>query len=291
MRALPPEICHFPLESGPYRMAMNLTTVPEAAWFELDDRYASEMAEKRHLLAARRGDVFAALPVSGVARAEALRMIVEALTAHHPDRFECDGDAVMNHLTGERLTGLDPLDLAGRLVQEDLCIIQDGILTAASLCFPSRWRLADKIGKPLTDVHGPVPFYANRLAAPVDRFIKHLKPDRIAMRLNWSMGDDPSLFQPGGKGRPSPEVTAANAGDSLFLRVERQTLRRLPVPATVLFGIHVHVYKLRTAVQTVEHARTMAAAIRALPPEMLHYKSLLSFHGKLLQWLDSRYEG
>ena len=157
-----------------------------------------------------------------------------------------------NHLTGEAWgTGpVDPLELAGRLVQEDLCLIQldgDGpIFTAATLCFPSRWRLMEKIGKPLSAVHGPVPLYADRLGRPVDRFMRHLKPGHIASRLNWSLLDDPALFQPGGKWRieGGSDITAENAGDRVFLRVERQTLRRLPVSGAVLFGIRVHVYPL-----------------------------------------------
>jgi hypothetical protein len=284
MRPLPAEILHFPLEPGPYRMAMNLTTVPESAWFEFDDRYHAEMAEKRHLLATRHDEVFAALPGSTPACAEALDLIGAALARHHPDWFGPDGGMIRDYPAD-----LDPLDRAGRLVQEDLCLIQDGILTAASLCFPSRWRLADKIGKALADVHGPVPLYADRLARPVDRFMAILKPDRIAMRLNWSVTGDPALFQPGGKFRSNTEVTAANAGDTLFLRAERQTLRRLPASGAVLFGIRVHVYPLRDAVRQAGRAAILASAIRALPPAILRYKSLLPFRDVLLQWLASPY--
>ena len=43
-------------------MAMALTTVPESAWFEIDARYADEMAERRRLLAEQHEDVFGALP-------------------------------------------------------------------------------------------------------------------------------------------------------------------------------------------------------------------------------------
>ena len=77
-----------------------------------------------------------------------------ALTAHHPDWFSRDGNAVRNHLTGETfdIGAIDPLELAGRLVQEDLCLIEtisEGpIFTAAVLCFPSRWRLWTKSANP-----------------------------------------------------------------------------------------------------------------------------------------------
>lgn len=296
MRPLPAEALHLPFGPGPYRMSMDLTTVPEAAWFEIDTLYPAEMAEKQRLLAERRVEVFAAEPGSEAARAETLEVVAGALAAHHPGWFERDGAVLRNRLTGEAwdvaAPALDPLELAGRLVQEDLCLIQvspDGapLLTAAILCFPSRWRLSEKIGKPLAAVHGPVPLYADRLARPVDRFMRHVKAGHVACRLNWSLPDDPALFQPTGKWRTGaqPEITAANAGEKVFLRVERQTLRRLPATGAVLFGIRVHVYPLT---RVAHHAADLAAAVRALPHEIMHYKSLLPFREALLAWLDKR---
>ena len=277
-------------------MAMDLVTVAEPAWFEFDTQYLPEMQEKRRLLANAHPEVFAALPRSDTARAEALALVTAALTTHQPDWFSRDREGrVHNHLTGEAWStdAEDPLQLAGRLVQEDLCLIQNSehgpIFTAAVLCFPSRWRLLDKIGEPLTAVHGPVPFYADRLGKPVDRIMHHLKPGHIASRLNWSLLDDPALFQPGGKWRVDGDsgITAENAGSRVFLRVERQTLRRLPSTDAVLFGIRVHVYPLRQVIDQPERAADLAAAVRALPEELRHYKSLLPFQAALLAWLDA----
>jgi dimethylamine monooxygenase subunit A len=299
VETLPEQAVYLPFEAGPYRMAMDLVAVPEVAWFEFDHLYIAEMAEKRRLLGTAYSEVFAALPISDAARAEALELIVTVLTAHHPGWFSRDGGVLANHLTGERWEPgtIDPLELAGRLVQEDLCIIQnaeDGpVFTAATLCFPSRWRLLDKIGQRLSAVHGPVPLYADRLAAPVDRFMRHLKTGHIASRLNWSLLDDPALYQPGGKWRVDgdSDITVANAGERVFLRVERQTLRRLPVSEAVLFGIRVHVYPLDRVIDKPERAAALAEAVRALPDEVQHYKSLLPFRPALLGWLEGRASG
>lgn len=298
MRPLPPERVYRPYGPGPYRMAMDLVSTPHEAWFEIDDRYHQEMAERRHLLDTNPPAVFAALPRSESARAEALSMITENLVSTHPDWFSRDGGRLHNHLTKEVWEGSerDPLERAGRLVQEDLCIIHPTdsgpIFSAAVLCFPSRWRLADKIGKPLADVHGPVPLYADRLSRPVDRFFHNLKPDRIVERLNWSLLDDPALFQPGGKWRTAGDVaiTPDNVADRVFLRVERQTLRALPSSGAVLFGIRVHVYPISRIADSPEQAATLAAAARALPAEIQHYKSLLVFRSALLSWLDAKAE-
>ncbi len=181
-------------------------------------------------------------------------MIVAALTAHHPDWFSPTGAMLRNHLTGECLGP------AARSIRwtlpgawcRKICVLSrtsaDGpVFTAASLCFPSRWRLLDKIGSRCRAVHGPVPLYADRLAKPVDRFMRHVKPGHIASRLNWSLLDDPALFQPGGKWRDAGQhrhygrITPA-AGFSCGWNA--RPCGRLPMTQAVLFGIRVHVYPL-----------------------------------------------
>jgi dimethylamine monooxygenase subunit A len=299
MQSLPTEAIYLPFETGPYRMSMSLVALPPAEWMELDARYADEMAERRRLLAERHDDVFGVLPEAEDASREALQRLVTYLTAQFPQWFSLDGDTLINHLTGETWNlatpPCHPLELAGRLVQEDLCIIQaDGDapprFTAAILCFPSRWRLHEKLGKPLVAVHGPVPHYAERLAAPVDRFMAKVKPGHIASRLNWSVLDDPAMYQPTGKWREASNtaITPDNAGDTLYLRVERQTLTRLPQSDAVLFGIRVHSYPLGVAITTPEAAARLAEAVRALPEATVHYKSLKAFGPALLAWLDAR---
>jgi len=297
-RPLPPETVHLSFEPGPYRMAMGLVTVPEENWFELDEHYEAEMAERRHLLETRHAEVFGARPDSAAARRETLDMVAAHLVRWHPDWFERSGDRLVNHLTGEDwdlgAPPCDPLELAGRLVQEDLCIVQESpegpVFTAGILCFPSRWRLHEKLGHPLATVHGPVPIYPERLARPVDRIMQVLKPDHVASRVNWSLTDDPALFQPTGKWRTATNeaITAENAGSRLYLRVERQTLRRLPASAAVLFGIRVHRHRLESVASAPEIAARLAAAVRALPAEMTHYKSFAPFRDALLAWLDAR---
>jgi hypothetical protein len=291
-----PEALHLSFEPGPYRMAMGLFACPAAAWIELDERYADEMSQKRELLKRQRGDVVAVVVDSEPARRETWDVLTAHLTQEWPDWFERDGGCMRNHLTGESWAlkdpGCDPLEAAALLVQEDLCLVklrpEGPVLTAGVVCFPSRWRLGEKIGRPLAGVHEPVPFYGERLARPVDRFMAVVKPGHIAVRLNWSLMDDPALFQPGGKFRTDHHavITSENAGEKLFVRVERQTLSRLPVSNAVLFTIRVHVYPLQRVVARPEIAARLAEAIRALPPETTRYKSLIGFRTALLDYLD-----
>ena len=294
---LPPEAFYLPFEAGPHRMLMGLVARPPDELIEIDEIYSAEMAERRALLDGRRDEVFAALAVSEQATRETLDRIAAVLPARYPAWFARHGDRLCNRLTGEEWDvsdpPCDPLELAGRLVQEDLCLIQPTdagpVLQAAVLCAPSRWRLHEKIGRPLAVIHQPVPLYADQLSAPVDRFMRHLKPGKLAERLNWSVTDDPALFQIEGKHRTQadPTITAANAASRLFLRVERQTLSRLPGSGFILFTIRVHSYKLARVLAQPGAAARLAAALRALPPSMAVYKSLPPFRDALLSHLDA----
>jgi hypothetical protein len=297
---LPAETIPLPFEDGPYRMQMGLVVRAPAELIDIDRHYPAQLALRRDLLATRHAEVFGACPGSEAARAEVLTILAGLLPARFPAWFTRASDRLHNHITGEAWTlatpPCDPLELAGRLVQEDLCVLQPGpagpVLAAAVLCFPTRWKLHDKLGKPLADVHAGVPFYGERLGRPVDRLIGMLKPGRLVERLNWSLVDDPALFQPEGKWRRAAEtrVTAANAGTTLLLRTERQTLSALPASGGALFTIRVRAHPLACICAAAGVAARLAGAVRALPAEMQHYKSVLPFRAALLDWLDTRGE-
>ena len=293
----PPERLLLPFTPGPFRMAMGLQAAPPDELVEIDEHYKSELTERRDLLANRHADVFAAEPGSTEARAEVLDTLVSLLPRRYPDWFTRDGERLHNHLTGETWNLAepphDPLELAGRLVQEDLCVIDVNgpapVLAAAILCAPSRWRLAEKIGRPLAMVHENVPLYADRLSNAVDRFMGALRAGKMAERMNWSVVDDRALFQTGGRHRTShnPAITVANAPASLFLRVERQTLVRLPHSGCVLFAIHVHSYDLARVLAVPGAPADLAAAVRALPDALSSYKSLPAIRTALLACLEA----
>lgn len=296
--SLPRQTVHLSFDPGPYRMAMGLVGTDPAELIELDEHYVPEMAERRRLLAVRHGDVFATLPGSEAARQEVLDVLAELLLRRFPAWFSRDGATLRNHLTGETwdLADLphDPLEVAGRLVQEDLCLLrltpEGPVLDAAVLCFPSRWSLAEKLGQPLATIHTRVPFYADRLAKPVDRLMPNLRDGKMVVRLNWGMTDDPALYAESRKFRRehNPDVTMENAGEKIWLRVERQTLRLLPASGAVLFGIRTHLYTVGRLAADRQVAADLAAAVRGLPPEMALYKSIPPFRAALLAYLDAR---
>lgn len=246
------------LQPGPPLHHMGLRTIAEADWLVVDERRPPELAEKARLLDERHDEVFAALPGTDAVGAEVLELVRDWLTARRPGL-----DVPAPPSTGRPM---HPLEQAGRLVQEDLCVMdrRDGEvrLVAASLCFPSHWRLAEKIGGSAAAIHGPVPRYREELQAKVDRYLDRLPADRIAQRRNWTIQDHDTLFVP-----TYPPVQlgigAADAGDRLWLRSERQTLRRLARTGAVLFTIRVQVVPLRALAARPDVAHALAAAMRS----------------------------
>jgi hypothetical protein len=285
-------------DGGRYRLAMGLTPQSEAEWLAPDASLREILAEKRGLLGSRHECVFRALPESSAASIELLQLLAKHLPHHFPPiyRFDHKGH-LFNEASGETwdvdVPPLHPLDIGGRLVAEDLCLLRasdEGYrLIGASLCFPNRWLLDEKIGQPLDSIHTPVPGFAPALQRPVAHFFAALKPDRILARVNWGIADDPTRFQPVCQDTDAA-ITAANAGSALYLRVERQTLRRLPRSGAVLFTIRTEITPLDRAIATRDDAIDLAGAIRDMSPAMLRYKHLTAIAPALLAWLDARKE-
>ncbi|MEO1061756.1 MAG: DUF3445 domain-containing protein [Actinomycetota bacterium] len=224
---------------------MGTRALGDRPWLVVDDHRDAELALKRALRAEHGAEVFAALDGSEEASAEVLALVLDAVG-------------------GDPEPDLHPLDDAGLRVQEDLCVVQpvDGSwqLRAASLHFPSRWRLADKLGRSITEVHGPVDRYRAALAARVDRLFERIG-ERPVLRRNWFVHPDPRLFQPDRPVGGDPVVAADRALDELHVRSERQTLRRLPGSGAVLFTIRVQQV---TLAELVADAARRAALVRLL---------------------------
>jgi hypothetical protein len=207
-------------------------------WLILDEAYAAQMAERRHLIAAQPGLVHALLPRARAAAGE----LMETIRPRLPGLGFVARDAGWTCPDGVQVPDDPdaPLLTLGRLLQSDFCLLQDGpsghVLTGAILCFPSSWTLAQKIGRDMAAIHVPVASYDAGLAARVQRLFDAIRPEQPMWRGNVLDYDDPALFQPRLEGQARPP----RAGDlGRFIRAERQSLLRLPRTRAVVFGIHV----------------------------------------------------
>jgi hypothetical protein len=159
--------------------------------------------------------------------------------------------------------------------QEDFCVLElsdTWRLTAAAVCFPSRWDLPSKVGATVSGIHSPVPLYDDTLASPVDAFFSRLTPEKSFWRLNWTLIDNPDLHQP-------RVLRRAPSGrfENWFFRVERQTLRKLPRTNAIIFTIRNYVANAgELAGQDPEFAERLLRNIETSPESVKKYKG---WHG------------
>ena len=153
---------------------------------------------------------------------------------------------------------------------EDLCLLtrspdeEQYRLIAAAVAWPTDWDPADKIGKPLRALHAPIAGYEEQLATPVDAFMDKLKPGVIYGRANWFIAptSDKRWIAKASPAQAFAHVSADNAGETLFVRSERQTLRKLPETGAILFTIGIYVEPLCNL--TASNQAMLSAAMDSL---------------------------
>ncbi len=199
-----------------------------------------------------------------------------------PDRVFRQSDAGKTaaqeaaHLVGDALEKpCSDLLGASALVSDDLVVMSpvkgDWLCTALTLTAPTFFPIDAAFGHDLTALHGPVPDGA-RLAQRIGRVFDGLRPDLVLERYNWTLQCGPDRHTPHGAPLRARAASVAlrDAETSLHLRVERQTIRRLPQTGAVLFTIRVCLDPL-TAIAPVDRPM-LAQAWRALQGEGRSYK-------------------
>jgi hypothetical protein len=218
---------------------------------------------------------------------------VVSVRLDRPDVAAAEGEAATVAVASRPVDPPPPgawtaLERAALAVPDDLCLLveREGHwrLDSGVVCFPSLWRLSDKIGRPLAEIHEPVPAYAEELATRVDRLVSRLRVDRPVWRRNWFVHHDPELHQPAPGPPPDP---APAAPEGLWLRSERQTLRRLPVTGAVLFTIRTQQVPLRVVADRPDVAAVMASVVEAWPDRLARYRGATHWREPVVAWLRS----
>ncbi|KAL1706032.1 hypothetical protein EV121DRAFT_202371 [Schizophyllum commune] len=198
-------------------------------------------------------------------------------------------------------------------VPDDLALLTEGAdgkyyLQGGAILVPGTWRLREKLGMKLEDIHveGKVPRYEQALRPSMDRYFARLAVDKPVVRVNYGvqvLPSQPSVSSPttnltsGAVDDPDELAWAATTmgeefpdespakddhdiangvqpesnGDlrrhaqtaevrpeRLRLRVERQTLRRLPGTGIIVFGIRTYRYLISDIKDEVEDGATTA---------------------------------
>lgn len=258
---------YLPFLYGPPKMVPGLAPIEEREWLQPDTEAAEWLDAKRELMVRSRDDVLAILPSSRDACCEASRLIFDHL-------------GVVNTLAYPT-----ELEDAASYVSDDLCIMQQNnddlwCLTAASLCAPTYWKLTENIGKPLSGLHKPVPGGDPELSSRIARIFSAISPGLIMERCNWTVQMGPERYTPSSAllKRAASNLADEDVLEQLHLRVERQTVRKLPNTNAVLFTIRICMDPLKTvfgvpgAKEAFRHAWAQASS------DVSSYKGWGAYH-------------
>jgi hypothetical protein len=301
---------HTPYDGSSKPFSIGLKPLDLAEWIEVDDDLDMYLAEKRRLYATVPDRVFVEEPDTREAQREVLDLIEANLARHHPELLERStalagsnsagaGGEARNDKAQNRDDTADapPLRTASLLVQEDLILMRKGEngwrLAAGSLCFPSSWSLGEKFGRPLHEIHAPVPGFGGgtRNADLIGRMFDSLQGQAV-LRWNWSLQAGNDLYLPFSHRERvdratnrRPKFSSDEIAAQAFIRVERQTLRKLPVSGDILFTIRIHLDPLAAIEKHPERAAlaaSFAGQLEGLDEAQLDYKGLTADRDRLV---------
>lgn len=272
---------YMPVDGKPDRVHVGARALNLDDWFEINQDYEDFVAYKQELLSTKHDEVFVSLPLGDHGSREVLALMREHLPRIFPQRWP----------TGVTVDeSRHPLEAASLLVQEDLALMTqvgtDWILSAASLCFPSRWDVRDKIGKNLLGIHAPVPHYEEKIGTATQNLFDKLTVERPIWRVNWTVMDSGELHQPTApQGPDAMQLSSENIEQALHFRRERQTLRKLPESDDILFTIHTYTDPFAKVVeQFPEFRRNIGSTIAGASAQTADYKGWAKILNDLQAW-------
>ena len=290
----------FPFSEDSYMYSVNMephVPGPKGSVFEhmfdVDEHYLSEMRD-RALVLAEDPLRCQSLPHMTLAGWDLLELIMESKARDYPDLFELHKDGNRWHwinrpmqidqtftLLDETTLPYGPMEYITRQTQGDFTLqdqrddnlwIEAGMVTTQA-----DWSLDFDIGMGFHEWHAPVP-KAHELGV-FDRalkFLLKLQHGAPVRRFNWTMTVDPLLdtspenYPVWGPTRAS--ITPDNVGRRMHLRVELQTLHRLPRSNAIAFPIRCYLIRFDELVTIPKWGRRLHRVIRDLPVELATYK-------------------
>ena len=278
--------------------------------FDVDEHYVAEMHD-RALVLAEDPLRCQSLPHMTLAGWDLLELIMESKARDYPEWFELHKDGHKWHWINrplgidQKFTFLDestlpygPMEYITRQSQGDFTLqdqrddnlwIEAGMVTTQA-----DWSLDFDIGLSFHEWHAPVP-RAHELGV-FDRalkFLLKLQHGAPVRRFNWTLTVDPLLdTSPENYPKWGPmrtDIRPENVGERMYLRVELQTLHRLPRSNAIAFPIRCYLIRFDDLVTIPKWGRRLHRVLRDIPDDLATYKGFLRNRDSLVKWL-SRYD-
>jgi hypothetical protein len=231
-----------------YHQTMSLTKLEPDWWLELENTYVARISQRKKLYAEHGEAVLQWLPGSELACKELMEMSLQFLCARYPQYFTLHADkrTFENRILGTKqdVSAKHPLLVLLDNVPEDFAITLRNPETgyyhfrAGMICSALGWNVGTKIGMQLHQIHAPIPDYKEKMQFSMDRFFSKMPASKPIQRGSWGLEVDQPLYMPPGdphekyRDFQSPDLDLSR----IHLRVDWQTLRRLPLSGGIVFN-------------------------------------------------------
>ncbi|CAM1512000.1 Fc.00g095130.m01.CDS01 [Cosmosporella sp. VM-42] len=288
-----------------YHITMAIRADTPSELITMDQDYLDRVTLRRRLIAQHGNTVHGCTPAGESAVRE---LYMYLLTEHLPIRFptmfklSSDKSTFENLITNKTFPTMPSGDMKsalrvlGETVEEDLFLLQqmpEGHGSVAFMCcFPSGFDPSEKLGKTLLEIHAPVPSY-EKIGASMERFFARLEVGKGVKRVNWSVQTHTDLFNCKGNhitGDDKIEVDEPIVIEKTFLRIELQTLTRLPKTNAILFSFKTYLYPVRDLKEEglgPDFADAIEGLQKGNAPGMWTYKSAVRWGRSVCEYLRS----
>ena len=272
------KIPYFPFSRNPFEAAIEAHPLDLAKWIEPDHRLTVDLEEKTHIFKNHQNITYGVNSEAHDACIELEEELRKNLLKFHSGIYRQNGS--LFSISGQEKSfsippSLPPLMQAALYVQEDFALMSPKApvkLEAGANCFLSRWKLPEKLGKNIEEIHLPVPYF-DHLNRSTNLFLEKLKVESPVWRSNWIIQDSPNLFCPEISRNPI-SFTKENVLEKTWLRIERQTLRRLPATGYVAFSIRTYLHSMHELALDPAQKELAYLTIRDLPLSTAVYKGM-----------------
>ena len=295
----------------PYRWAvadfqLGLRSIRPENWILIGAGHAEMMRQKCDRLDNYKRFYYRTLPNSLPAQRELRERLIAHLAADHSQSFEKSGSVVRSLITGQTIDldddSTEPLMQVSYLIEEDFMLLEEvgGTIqiTAASNAYSSSGRLVDSVGHDMEWAHAPVPRLTRKLGGKINRVLSSIHAATPCERFNWQITPIATVFFPhddphAANAAAMREVLAelcrdpARAGDLLWVRVERQTLMRLPDSNAVAFSLHTYSDPLSCLKSDRESVRAIWTLLNNYSEERWKYSEMDIVREPLMIWLEA----
>ena len=248
----------------------NISQASEGDIFVVDQEYRAQMEIRGRVIRRfpQKAIQFADVPGIHRAKVEVLDLVLRSLQERYPGLIERTKSGIRNTATGQewsnRYIKRNPFEVASHLVTEDMLLLRprssseplgpgdvpDNEIVGGILALPTHWSVLTHLGKSVNEIHAHAhadPEKVNRLNRTINGLLSKMSDGLIKKRNNWMPMLDPTLAQPDYRFQSMPKLSIVppeKAGTDLFIRIERQTVSRLPSGFS-LFTIKIYVFPIR----------------------------------------------